>query len=165
MLLSPKGHQRPGGLAITNRTLPAILWGGLVAGAADICAAALIWKIPIDTVFKSVARGWHGNAAMKGGWDMVAVGAASHFFITLVCAGLYVFAARRLPILTRRPVICGALFGLIIYGVMTYVVTPLSAIGPRPSPPVDLTLLLAILANVMVGLIIALFAARYARRR
>ena len=149
---------------MTNRTLPSILWGGLVAGAADICAAALIWKIPIDTVFKSVARGWHGKAAMKGGWDMVAVGAASHFFITLVCAAIYVLAARRLPVLTRRPILAGSLFGLIIYGVMTYVVVPLSAVGPRPQPPVDLTLVLAILANVMVGLIIALFAARYARR-
>jgi hypothetical protein len=149
---------------MTNRTLPAILCGGLVAGAADICAAALIWKIPIDVVFKSIARGWHGKAAMKGGWDMVAVGAASHFFITLVCAAIYVFAARRFPVLTRRPVIAGSLFGLIIYGVMTYVVVPLSAVGPQPQPPVDLTLVLAILANVMVGLIIALVAARYARR-
>ena len=147
---------------MTNRTLPAILWGGLVAGAADICAAALIWKIPIDTVFNSVARGWHGKAAMKGGWDMVAVGAASHFFITLVCAAIYVLAARRLPILTRRPIVCGALFGLIIYGVMTYVVVPLSAVGPRPQPPVDLTFILGVLANVMVGLIIALFAAQMA---
>lgn len=149
---------------MTNRTLPAILWGGLVAGAADICAAALIWKIPIDTVFKSIARGWHGKAAMTGGWDMVAVGAASHFFITLVCAAIYVFAARRIPLLTQRPIIAGSLFGLIIYGVMTYAVVPLSAVGPRPQPPLDLTLVLAILANVMVGLIIALFAARYAKR-
>ncbi len=147
---------------MTNRTMPAILWGGLVSGAADIAAAALIWKIPVDVVFKSIARGWHGAAAMKGGWHMVAVGAASHFLITLVCAALYVFAARRVPILTRQPILCGALFGLIIYGVMTYIVVPLSAVGPGPSPAVDLTLLLAILANVMVGLIIALFAARMA---
>lgn len=149
---------------MSNRTLPAILWGGLVAGAADICAAALIWKIPVDVVFKSVARGWHGSAAMKGGWHMVALGAASHFFITLVCAAIYVFAARRLPVLTQRPIIAGSLFGLIIYGVMTYVVVPLSAVGPRPQPPVDLTFILGVLANVMVGLIIALFAARYAKR-
>lgn len=149
---------------MSNRTLPAILWGGLVAGAADICAAALIWKIPVDVVFKSVARGWHGKEAMKGGWHMVALGAASHFFITLVCAAIYVFAARRLPVLTQRPILAGSLFGLIIYGVMTYVVTPLSAVGPRPQPPVDLTFILGVLANVMVGLIIALFAARYARR-
>jgi hypothetical protein len=149
---------------MTNRALTAILWGGLVSGAADIAAAALIWKVPVDTVFKSIARGWYGKAAMKGGWDMIAVGVGSHFLITLVCAALYVLAARRMPILTRQPIVCGALFGLIIYGVMTYVVVPLSAVGPRPSPPVDLTLLLAILANVMVGLIIALFAARYAKR-
>ena len=147
---------------MTNRTLPAILWGGLVAGAADICAAALIWKIPIDVVFRSVARGWLGKAAKDSGLQGVLIGAASHFFITLVCAALYVLAARRLPILTRQPIVCGALFGLIIYGVMTYVVVPLSAVGPRPQPPLDLTLVLAILANVMVGLIIALFAAQMA---
>ncbi|MDB5471355.1 MAG: hypothetical protein JWR84_2915 [Caulobacter sp.] len=149
---------------MTNRALPAILWGGLVAGAADIGAAALIWKIPVDVVFRSVARGWLGKAAKDSGLQGVLIGAASHFFICLVCAVLYVFAARRFPVLTRQPILCGALFGLIIYGVMTYLVVPLSAVGPRPSPPVDLTLLLAILANVMVGVIIALFAARYARR-
>ena len=44
------------------------------------------------------------------------------------------------------------------------IVVPLSAVGPRPQPPVDLTLVLAVLANVMVGLIIALIASRYARR-
>jgi hypothetical protein len=142
----------------------AILGGGLVAGAADIVAASLIWHIPLDVTFRSVASGWLGRAAGTSGTQGVVIGAASHFFITIVCAAIYVLAARRLPVLVRRPLLCGAVFGLIIYGVMTYVVVPLSAIGPRPSPPVDLTLLLAILANVMVGLIIALFAARFARR-
>lgn len=142
----------------------AVLWGGLVSGTADIVAASLIWHIPIDTTFRSVARGWLGPAAKGSGLQGAAIGAASHFFITLVCALIYVLAVQRLRVLTQRPLICGTVFGLIIYGVMTYVVVPLSAVGVRPAPPVDLTLALAILANVMVGLIIALFAARYASK-
>lgn len=43
-------------------------------------------------------------------------------------------ASRWLRVLTARPIVSGIVYGLIAYGVMNYVVIPLSAIGPRTAP-------------------------------
>ena len=74
----------------------------------------------------------------------------------------------RLPLLVARPVLCGALYGLIVNVVMQNVVLPLSAFRPGPPAPpgtIDWGQVNLWLAHVFfVGLPIA-FATRWAARR
>src|SRR3954451_24578049 len=111
--------------------VPAIVAGGLTAATCDLIAAMLIYHLPLLTVGKAGARGWFGREkAMAGGLDVSIIGIVSHYSILLVAAAVFVFASLRSPVLRRRGVIAGILFGLCIYAVMHFVVLPLSAAGP-----------------------------------
>jgi hypothetical protein len=49
----------------------------------------------------------------------------------LAAAALYFVASKRVPILRSRPIVCGALFGVLVYLFMNFVVLPLSAFPLR----------------------------------
>ena len=141
--------------------IPAIVAGGLTAATCDFIAAMLIYNLPALTVGKAVARGWFGREkAMAGGLDVSIIGIVSHYSILLVAAAIFVFASLRFPILRRRAVIVGILFGLCIYVVMHFVVLPLSAAGP--GNPKGIQLVEELLGHMLViGLPIALWARRF----
>ena len=141
--------------------VPAIVAGGLTAATCDFIAAMLIYHLPAVTVGKAVARGWFGREkAMAGRLDVAAIGVVSHYFILLVAAAIFVFASLRFPILRRRAVIVGILFGLCIYVVMHFVVLPLSAAGP--GNPKGIRLVEELLGHMFViGLPIALWARKF----
>jgi hypothetical protein len=113
------------------------LWvaaGGLAAGAIDIAYAAGFWYlragVPPTRIFQSVAAGLVGReAAVAGGAATAALGLALHFGIALVVGVVYFAAARHAAVLGRRPWLFGALYGVGVYGVMHYVVVPLSRAG------------------------------------
>jgi uncharacterized membrane protein YagU involved in acid resistance len=49
-----------------------------------------------------------------------------------VCAAfVFYFASRRLAVLTRRPLLCGAAFGVAMYVAMHFIVLPLSRVHFR----------------------------------
>ncbi len=50
-------------------------------------------------------------------------------------AAVYYVAARRQPLLWRRPLVCGSAYGLVVYVIMDYVVVPLSAARPGSKDP------------------------------
>jgi xanthine/uracil permease len=52
-----------------------------------------------------------------------------HFCIAGIVVTTYFVASRRLPALTRRPVVYGPLYGWLVWAVMNYVVVPLSAVA------------------------------------
>ncbi|WP_421933581.1 hypothetical protein [Phenylobacterium sp.] len=138
----------------------AILTGGLVAGAVDLLAATIIYHAPLPVICKSVAGGLLGaKAAQAGGLENALIGAACHFAIMTTIAAIYVLASRRLPILVRRPLVFAPLYGAAMYGVMNYVVVPLSAIGPRPTPPLPI-LIEAVALHMFILAPIIVFAAR-----
>jgi len=150
--------ENEGGFSMRRGVLPAILAGGLVAGACDLAVACLLSGLPLLTVGKAVARGWFGRErAMAGGLDVAVIGLASHFAIVLVAASLFVFASLRWPILRQRTLVFGPLYGAAIFCVMRFVVLPLSAAGySMPKPP---ALYGEIAGHLfLVGLPIALFA-------
>jgi hypothetical protein len=112
----------------------AVLLGGLVAGALDIAYACIFWAIkagvPPARIFHSVAAGLLGReAAVAGGASTAALGLALHFFIALAVAVVYYSAARHAAALWRRPWLFGSLYGVGVYGVMNYIVVPLSRAG------------------------------------
>jgi hypothetical protein len=112
----------------TNPALKAILWGGLLAGAADYFFALSYygWKLG---VFQNVAGGLIGiNAARAGGVPTFVLGTVLHFLIALVWAALFWGLCRLLPPLVKYAAPAGLLYGLVIYCVMNCVVLPLSAL-------------------------------------
>jgi hypothetical protein len=145
-----------------------ILVATLVAGTVDMAEVCVYWAITKDVaperIFQSVASGLLGKAAFQGGEQTAALGLALHFGIMAVMATVYVLASLRLPILTRKPVLMGIGYGLATYVVMNYGVLPLSQ--ARHGGPFVLPVFLnAVFAHVaMVGLPIALIAARRERK-
>jgi hypothetical protein len=148
----------------SRATIVATLAGGLIAGSLDIVAAALMYRAPLDAVFRSVAAGWLGREAATGGWSAMLLGAASHYGISLAAAGAYVLAATRLPLLLARPWLCGPLFGLAVWAVMNWIVVPLSAVEQGK---MSVTILIqSLLVHAFVfGLPIALAASRFSREK
>ena len=140
-----------------------VLAGGVVAGALDIAYACVFWAIkagvPARRIFQTVAAGLLGEASFEGGAATAALGLALHFFIATSMSVAYYLAAGRWTVLRDRPVACGAVYGLLLYGVMNYVVVPLSAAGGGAKNPlwIGLTVLVHV---VFIGIPIALCTRR-----
>ena len=113
--------------------LAVVLAGGLVAGTFDIVYACVFWAVKADVparrIFQSVAAGLLGKASFEGGAATAALGLGLHYFIACSMAVAYYLVARRVPPLRERPVPYGAAYGLLLYGIMNYIVVPLSAAG------------------------------------
>jgi len=142
----------------------ALLLGGLTVGVLDGLDALVFFGLRGVTpvrLFQGIASGLLGRSAFSGGMPAALLGVLLHFFIAFAVVATYHVAARRLRELTVRPWIYGALYGVLVYLIMTFIVVPLSAIGLRlPSPGV---LLNGLLIHVLgVGLPAAL-SARAAR--
>jgi hypothetical protein len=146
---------------------PPVLAGGILAGALDIVYACLFWAVKADLpptrIFQSVAAGLLGEASFRGGAATAALGLILHFFNACTMALAYYLAARRWPVLVRRPVALGIAYGLLLYVVMNYIVVPLSAARAGSRDPTWIALTVAAHA-FLVGLPIALFARRAAAR-
>lgn len=151
--------------------LRAIVWGGLLAGLADALYATLYfgWQgaSPVR-IWQSVAGGLlTRERAVAGGVPTAALGLALHFLIAFTAAAIYVLASRKLPVLVRRAVLCGSLYGLWVYIFMNSVVIPLSALPPRKASWIQptLTFFTGLVVHVFgVGLGISLPARREALR-
>jgi hypothetical protein len=143
--------------------LAPIVAGGLTAGVLDILDAFVFFGLrgvsPI-VILQSIASGWLGRAAYQGGLRTAALGLVSHLFIATVVATVFVVAGRVLPILVRRPLVYGALYGIAVFFVMRNLVLPLAGMPPgRFSWPVFLN---GITIHVLgIGMPIALIARRW----
>jgi hypothetical protein len=130
----------------TRATRPAafsVVLGGVAAGVIDISYACIFWALKAGVrpsrIFQSVAAGLLGRqAAVAGGASTAALGLALHFCIALTVAVVFYAAARYAEALWRRPWTFGALYGVAVYGVMHYIVVPLSAAGGGRIAPFDL---------------------------
>ena len=149
----------------SSGVLPAILWGGFVAGTLDIGAAAIITQLSPVFIMKIVAGGLLGRSAFDGDASIAALGMLLQWAMSIVIAAIFVIAARNLPGLIRRWIVSGIAYGVVVYFVMNYVVVPLSAIG-KGFPAFDLYKFSAnMLAMLVFGLIVAFFAQRFMDRR
>ena len=149
------------------RAVRAIVWGGLLAGVGDIAFAFVVsWLRGVGPVrvLQSVASGLLGRAATEGGAATAALGALLHFLIAFAWAAAYWLASRRLTALTRHPVVCGLLYGALVYFVMYFVVLPLSAIYFPLNRTPSSVLLNAAGHMLLVGLPIGLAAAKFTDR-
>jgi uncharacterized membrane protein YagU involved in acid resistance len=140
----------------------AVLIGGLIAGALDILFAITFAYVeggvsPIS-LLQTVASGVLGEASYQGGVGAAAFGLALHFLISLLLAAAYVLASQRIGVLTKHPVVAGALFGIGVFLLMRLVVLPLSAF-PHPVRFRPLASVLDLLSHMFLfGVPIALAA-------
>jgi hypothetical protein len=138
----------------------AILLAGLAGGAADILTAFVIYRPASPTVIlQSVASGWLGKASFKGGLPTAALGLVSHFAIAIVLAAIFVLAAGQAPVLLKKPLISGLVFGVCVYGIMNAIVVPLSQ-APERHAPTAVMIGLGLLAHALFGLALAFTASR-----
>ncbi len=124
-------------VALSPRLTPAaaLACGALAVGMLDLLDAIVFFGMRGATpirIFQSIASGLLGRAAFQGGIATAILGVAIHFFIAAAIVATFYFAGRRLPWLVHHPVSAGMLYGACVYGVMTYVVVPLSAAGHGP---------------------------------
>ncbi len=114
--------------------IKSIVYAGLVVGTLDLLDAFIFFGLrsgaqPVG-ILHSIAAGAIGReAARAGGVQTAALGLLLHFTIALLIATVYIVASRVAPILRRRWIACGLIFGVLAYFVMTFFVVPLSNAG------------------------------------
>ncbi|MBV9420009.1 MAG: hypothetical protein JO348_09570 [Alphaproteobacteria bacterium] len=139
--------------------LVAIMLGGAIAGIVDIFAASAINGF-IDPlrICRVIAAGVLGlKEARAGGMQTAALGLVLQVAMGIIIAAIYNIAANILPIMRRRWLLSGFLFGFPVFAVMTYVVVPLSAVGGG-MPPFKVKQAMNLVAMFLFGIIIAWFA-------
>jgi hypothetical protein len=143
-----------------------ILVATFVAGALDIIAAIGLTlyngRDPAD-MLRGVASGPFPGASEWGDAG-AALGLLVHFALMGIMAAVFVAAAARLPSLRAQPVRWGLLYGLATYVVMNLIVLPLRFGAPVP-PPTRAILTQLFCHIVLVGIPIALIAAKHLRSR
>ena len=114
---------RYSGKAIIRATVIATV----IAGTLYILSA-FAFDIAADGTPLGVLRGIGGaivdRETFANPFVLPAIGLALHFGIMLVMAAVYLFAASRVPLLNRLPILSGIGYGLVLWGVMYWVVLP-----------------------------------------
>ena len=111
----------------------------------------------VDCTGSTIEQSWVQRPEEKA-----LLGLALHFFIAIIMAAVFVFAASRIAFLTRFAWVTGPLFGLVLYAAMQYVVLPLSAAGGGSHPEGQFFWGALAAHTLLVGLPIALVARRVA---
>jgi uncharacterized membrane protein YagU involved in acid resistance len=139
----------------------AILTGAAVVGALDALDAIIFFGLRSGVtpgrIFQSVASGLLGRASFQGGAATVALGVLIHFSIAFSIVATYYLASRRFDLLTRRAVVCGIAYGVVVYLFMNLVVVPLSAVT-RGHPALPVIVNGVLIHMFGVGLPSAVFA-------
>jgi hypothetical protein len=148
------------------RLLPAILAATAIAGTLDIADAVIMslatGRSPVK-MLQGIAGAVVGRGSGQGGAPTAILGLALHFAIMLAMVTAFMIAAGRIEALTRRPWLWGPVYGIGLFVVMYGVVLPLRwpPLFGKLEPVQLVNQLFA--HTVLVGLPIALVAARFLR--
>jgi hypothetical protein len=119
-----QSEERP--VMIGNRTT-AIVTATLVSGTLDILSAFVFGGmkgVGPGQILRYVASGPFGDAVRDGGSVAAAVGLGVHFTLMAIMVSLFFLIASRVDIVRRQWFISGPLYGILIYLVMYWIVTP-----------------------------------------
>ncbi len=146
-----------------------VVIGGLIVAIGDIAFATTVWfswdAAGIEKVFQTIAVGVLGKASYEGGVQSALIGAGLHVLMATSFVVIYTLVARRVPALLRRPFALGAMYGVVLYVVMNFVVMPLSRVGRSPSFEHLDTIALSVIAHMVFGVLCVLFARRALAKR
>ena len=147
----------------------AILYGGVTVGTLDLIDALVFFGLRSGAqpmgILHSIAAGFLGrDAARAGGMPTAIVGLLSHYLVAFSIVTVYVSLSRAIPLLRKQWMVCGLVFGVIAYFVMTWFVVPMSNAGNHQitfALPVTPVMINGILIHMFgVGLPAAFFASR-----
>jgi hypothetical protein len=120
---------------VRSSPVRAVLTAGFAAGALDIIAAFVIYGwlgVSPIRILQSISAGLLGAGVSRGGLPTAVLGLFLQFVIATIAAWVYYVASGRVPMLRDRPIAWGAVYGVIVWVVMNFVVVPLSAVPKRP---------------------------------
>jgi hypothetical protein len=140
-----------------------IVFGGLTAGAFDITYAMIAAASkgrPITRPVQAVASGLLGAAAFDEGMAGFLSGLALHFLIACAAAAIYFLASTRIALLRERVLLPGAIFGILVYLFMNFIVLPLSAVPFELTYPPRALFIGFVVHIFLVGLPIGHFVRR-----
>jgi uncharacterized membrane protein YagU involved in acid resistance len=119
---------------VQPRPFPAIILGGLIVGVLDLAYAIVVYSPRKPSLIPQfIASGVLGLKSFSGGTKTAALGVILHFVIALGAATSYYLASRKLTFLVSRAVLCGLIYGALVYLFMHLVVLPLSATPKEPA--------------------------------
>jgi len=122
-------------MAGQGKLLRAIIVGGFIVGVLDLSYAIIVYT-PHHPILipQFIASGILGDQSFDGGYETAALGVALHFLIAFTAATVYSLASRKLPLLIEHAVICGMVYGALVYAFMHTIVVPLSRVQQHPKP-------------------------------
>ena len=133
---------------------------GILDGLDAVVFNSVFKSVPAIRVFQFIASGAVGVAAFRGGVATALLGVFFHLLIATGAALVFYLLSRAVPILTRRPLLFGPVYGLAVFFFMRYVVVPLSA-APKQPPATAAWLANLVFSHVFfVGIPIALITSR-----
>lgn len=141
-----------------SRLLLSALLASVVAGIPDVFAAAALSRAPTGKVLQIIASGVLGKASYEGGWSSISLGLGLQIAMSFVIALIYNIAAANVDAVGDRPLISGALYGVVIFVVMNFVVVPLSRAYPKQEWNLKAVVALLIVM-ILFGEIISFIAA------
>jgi hypothetical protein len=142
----------------------AILTAGLVVGVLDISSAFVIWwqrGVGARRGLQGIAVGLLGGSAFDGGLVTAGLGLALHFFVAFVVVSIFYLASRKIPFLTKQPLVSGVLYGIGVFIVMFWFVLP--AVFPTFRHRLSNELLQVAIHICLIGLPCALIVRRYSQ--
>lgn len=107
---------------------PWLLLGGYSMAALDTLFAIVWWAphgVPPIQVLQTFASWVLGPAAYAGGMSSALLGAVVYAHLMWAVVVLYHRLARRHRLLLRRPLACGAAYGVVAYGFIFHLMGPL----------------------------------------
>ncbi|KQY55139.1 hypothetical protein [Lysobacter sp. Root494] len=140
-----------------------VVAGGFTLATLDLIYACSFWAwlrhVSPMRLLQYIASGALGEAAFDGGIGTALLGAGFHYFIATIMVLAYYLASRRYRALVQYPVRYGLPYGLLLWGVMTYVVVPLSQAQTSAKP-----VMLAFVTNFLMHLLFGVICAGFSRR-
>jgi hypothetical protein len=150
-----------------SRSLQTIIYGGLCVGTLDGLAAvinAATKGVSPDRVFHYIASGLIGqDASYDGGAATIVLGILMHFAIAFTVVAVFFLLSRNFPLLLRRVVVSGMLYGIAVYFAMAYLIVPLSAV-PKLAFSISGMLTSIVIHMFCVGLPAAFVVASMSRK-
>ena len=154
--------------AISPRQIRTALFAGTIGAIVEMVPILpiqhLLLGVSPPLVFRSIASGLLGSSAYRSAVGAPILGIALHWLISVGAALVFGTAAVRWPILLRRTVTSGLVFGIGAWAVMTWIVVPLSAAAFPPNRDLGLMAISLLVHMLCFGLPIAL-ATRWFHRR
>jgi len=132
----------------------------VVAGTLDIGAAALINLVNPVAILQGIAGVAFKSAPLAGEGRSAIVGLLVQWGLSFIIAAIGIEFSRRIQALREHWVISGLAYGVVIFGVMNYIVLPLSRFGhvPRFTP-------FKFVANLVAMLVFGLIVMAFGRIR